>query len=364
MNLRLAHLELDRRALRANLALARAAAPAARVMACIKAQAYGHGLLFAASTLAEACDAFAVACTGEGVELRRAGFEQQRLCVLNGPVDREELEAAVTWELEPVIHQPWQLDALARMGPPERLRAWLKIDSGMGRIGIRPEEAADWHDRLRQCAVVREPVGVMTHMARADDRNDRFTAEQWQVFSSAVDGLGAPRSAANSASVLGWPAAHGEWIRPGIMLYGCSPFIEGAQPELGLQPVMTLKAPLIAINQVPAGSTLGYGSTWSAPEAMPVGVVGIGYGDGYPRAVPNGTPVLIAGQRAPLVGRVSMDKIAVDLRGIDVEVGAKATLWGRGLPVEEIAQRAGTIGYELLCSVYGRVPVMRSRSGA
>ena len=204
---------------------------------------------------------------------------------------------------------------------------------------------------------VTPPVGTMTHMACADDRADDYTAHQWATFTRATDGLDGPRSAANSASVLGWPDTHADWVRPGIMLYGCSPFIEGATESLGLAPAMTLRAPLIAINQLDAGDCVGYGATWSAPESMPVGVVGIGYGDGYPRTVGNGTPVLVAGQRASIVGRVSMDKITVDLRGIAAEVGDTVVLWGRGLPVEEIAHAADTIGYELLCGVYGRVPM-------
>lgn len=362
MSLRLAHLELDDRALRSNLALARAAAPGARVMACIKAQAYGHGLHFAAAALADHCDAFAVACTGEAVELRRAGFTRQRLCVLNGPADREELQAALDWELEPVLHQPWHLDELGALPGPARLHAWLKIDTGMGRIGVRPDQAAEWHAELCRCPALHQPVGVMTHMARADDRRDDFTRRQWQVFDSAIAGRAVPRSAANSASILGWPSVHGEWIRPGIMLYGCSPFVDGMSAGVELQPVMTLRAPLIAINHVAAGATVGYGSRWSAPEAVPIGVIGIGYGDGYPRAVADGTPVLIRGRRAPIVGRVSMDKITVDLRGVDAAVGDPVTLWGRGLPVEEIAGHAGTIGYELLCSVYGRVPAAAASS--
>lgn len=361
MSLRLAEARLHPWALAGNLAVARAAAPEARVMVCLKAQAYGHGLAFVAETLAPECDAFAVACTGEGVELRRQGFGDQRICVLNGPADRAELAAAIDRDLDLVIHQSWQVDALSTMPGPARARAWLKINSGMGRVGIPPGEAADWHARLRACAVIHEPVGLMTHMACADDRSDDYTHRQWQTFSAAVRGLEGPRSAANSASVLGWPETHGEWVRPGIMLYGCSPFVQGSRESFGLQPAMTLRAPLIAINRLAAGDSVGYGRTWAAPESMPVGVVGIGYGDGYPRAIPNGTPALIRGHRVPIVGRVSMDKITVDLRGVDVEVGDPVTLWGAGLPVEEIADAAGTIGYELLCGVYGRVPLRVTR---
>lgn len=357
MKCRLAWMELDADALRHNLARARAAAPGTRVMACIKAAGYGHGLIFTAEALAPTADAFAVACTAEGIALRRAGFDAHPICILNGPADSEELTAAAEWRLEPVIHQRWQLEAIAEHPGPGRIRPWLKINSGMGRIGIPAHEAHAWHERLRTAPVVRRPVGVMTHMACADDRADDYTDRQWQVFAAATHGLEGPRSAANSASVLAWPDTHGEWVRPGIMLYGCSPFIEGADPALDLRPVMTLRAPLIAINHLERGDAVGYGRTWSAPEAMPVGVVAIGYGDGYPRAVNNGTPVLVGEHRAPIVGRVSMDKITIDLRHAEAAVGDTVTLWGRGLPIEEIAEAADTIGYELLCGVHGRVPV-------
>lgn len=356
MKRRLAEISLHADALRNNLAIARRAAPGARMMSCIKAAGYGHGLGFVANALADASDAFAVACTGEGVALRRAGMERHPICILNGPADHDEVDAAFHWGLDLVVHQPWQVEALAARGGPAQIGAWLKINTGMGRVGVPPAEAREWHARLAACPAVRHPVGMMTHMACADDRSDDYTARQWRTFREATEGLDGPRSAANSASVLGWPDTHAEWARPGIMLYGCSPFIEGADEPLGLQPAMTLQAPLIAINHLEAGDCVGYGRTWSAPQDMPVGVVGIGYGDGYPRHIGAGTPVVVRGCRTTIVGRVSMDKITIDLRGLDgVGVGDPVTLWGRSLPVEEIADAAGTIGYELLCSVHGRV---------
>lgn len=353
---RLAHAQLHPGALRHNLAVARAGAPATQIMACIKAEGYGHGLEFVARTLAGDADSLAVACVGEGVALREAGFARHPICVLNGPADHDELVAAREWRLEPVIHQEWQVAALADMAPPADLRVWLKVNSGMGRMGIPPAQAPSWHGRLQASVAVAE-TGLMTHMACADDRGDDYTQRQRATFDQACTGLTGPRSLANSACVLGWPDAHGDVVRPGIMLYGCSPFIEGAEPALDLAPAMTLRAPLIGINRMTRGDCVGYGCTWQAPEEMPVGVVGIGYGDGYPRGIVNGTPALLRGQRVPIVGRVSMDKITVDLRGVDAAVGDDVTLWGRGLPVEEIASACGTIGYELLCGVNGRVPM-------
>lgn len=356
--LRSAGATLDREALRANLQRARHAAPAAAVFAAIKAEGYGHGLTWCATELADGCEGFAVATAGEGVALRDAGFRGHRVCVLNGCVDRDELRACAAHGLEPLVHQPWHLEALAAggLGPP--LTVWLKIDSGMGRVGVPPAVAADWHARLEACAAVRAPVGTMTHLASADERDSDYTTRQVATFEHARAGLAGPRSIANSAGVLAWPRTHADWVRPGIMLYGCSPFVEGHEPGLGLQPVMTLTTRLIAINHLEAGAAIGYGRGFHCPEDMPVGVAAIGYGDGYPRHAPNGTPALVRGRRVAMAGRVSMDKITLDLRGLpDAAVGDEVVLWGRGLPVEEIAQAAGTIGYELLCGVHGRVPV-------
>ncbi|MFW6191186.1 MAG: alanine racemase, partial [Thiohalospira sp.] len=210
-------------------------------------------------------------------------------------------------------------------------------------------------ERLRATPAVAGEPGLLTHLARADERTAAATTEQLATF-DAVDGPG-PVSIANSAGILGWPAARRGLLRPGIMLYGVSPFPEEVAGDHGLEPVMTLHSRLIAVRRLAAGDAVGYGGTWVCPEAMPVGVVAIGYGDGYPRHAPSGTPVLVDGVEVPLIGRVSMDMVTVDLRGHPAaEPGAPVTLWGRGLPVERVAAAAGTIGYELLCSVTSRVP--------
>lgn len=349
---------VDADALRGNLERARRAAPDSAVFAAIKAEGYGHGLLWCAETLAGGCEGLAVATTAEGVALRDAGFHGHRICVLNGFNDHDELRACAAHGLEPLIHQAWHAEALESGRVERPLTVWLKIDSGMGRIGVPPASARAFHARLERCATVAAPVGMMTHLAMADARDDGYTRTQVETFGEATVGLSGPRSIANSAGLLGWPETHAEWNRPGIMLYGCSPFTEGTGPELGLAPVMTLHSRLIAINELEAGATIGYGRTYRCPERMRVGVAAIGYGDGYPRHAANGTPVLVGGRRAPLAGRVSMDKITIDLRGLpNARVGDEVVLWGRGLPVEEVARAAGTIGYELLCGVQGRVPL-------
>jgi len=352
--------ELDPSALTANLQRARAAAPDSATFATIKAQGYGHGLVWVAETLAPACEGFAVATVGEALALRDAGLSDHRLCVLNGAADGDELAACASHDLEPVVHQQWHLEALASTRLNPAVRVWLKIDSGMGRLGVRPSEAMDVHSRLVACPGVRPPIGLMTHLANADDCASSYTRDQIDIFAQATAGASGPRSVANSAGVLAWPATHADWNRPGIMLYGCSPF--GTDPEhareaLGLQPAMRLSTRLIAINELEAGAGVGYGSSYVCPERMPVGVAAIGYGDGYPRHAPSGTPVAVRGQRAPLIGRVSMDKITLDLRGVpQARVGDWVELWGGEVAVETVASAAGAIGYELLAGIHGRVP--------
>lgn len=353
-------------ALQHNLAQARQAAPDSRVMAVIKADGYGHGLLRVAAALRQA-DAFAVTCLEEAIPLREAGYAHPIL-LLAGPFEPAELEACRRYRLDIVVHAPWQVALLESAPAGRALSVWLKIDSGMHRLGLQPEQVPEMHQRLSRCAAVNPHVRLLTHMACADDRQDAHsTPRQVQQFLAATEGFGGERSLANSASVLGWPQTHADWIRPGVMLYGVDPFCDQGGERPDLRPAMTLVSPLIAIRHVAAGERIGYGGTWTCPEAMPVGVVAIGYGDGYPRHAPSGTPVLLAGQRSCLLGRVSMDLICIDLRGLEQQarIGDEVVLWGRGLPVEQIAARCGTIGYELLCGVSPRVyREMESEHGA
>lgn len=340
-------------ALRHNLAVARETAPGARVMAVLKADAYGHGLLAAADALAGA-DGFAVSCLSEAVPLREAGH-RQRVLLLEGFFDHAEIDAFAAHRLDPVIHTAWQVDALASHPPGRPLDVWLKVDSGMHRLGFAPEAVAAVHERLSALPGVAS-VRFMTHLARADDRADPYTATQCRALDRAVAGLAGERSIANSAATLGWPDARGDWVRPGIMLYGASPFIDDG-PRPPLRPAMTLEARLIAVREQQAGDPVGYGGRFVCPETMPVGVVSIGYGDGYPRRAPDGTPVLVNGVRVPLAGRVSMDMITVDLRRVpDAREGDPVVLWGvPDLLAEEVAGHCQTISYELFCQLTGRV---------
>lgn len=339
-------------ALRANLARARAAAPGSRMLAVLKADAYGHGLLQAAHAMRDA-DGFAVSYLGEAEPLRRAGY-CQRIVLLEGFFDDDEIEAYAADGLDPVIHSSWQIDLLAAHPPSRALDVWLKVDSGMHRLGFQPGEVAAAAERLRGLDSVAS-LRVLTHLACADDRHDTTTQEQVRTFNG-LGPSGAERSIANSAAILGWPGAHGDWVRPGIMLYGCSPFADdGERPRL--EPALTLEARVIAVTEHEAGARIGYGGTFVCPERMPIGIVSIGYGDGYPRRAPNGTPVLVNGRRAALAGRVSMDMINIDLRNVpDARPGDRVVLWGEdGLRAEEVADYCETISYELLCQLTNRV---------
>ncbi|MFM8331720.1 MAG: alanine racemase [Candidatus Methylumidiphilus sp.] len=349
-----AHALLDMAALGHNLAQLRRLAPAAKLMAVIKANAYGHGALAVARAL-PAADAFAVARVEEGVALREAGI-RQRIAVLQGFLDADELALHVRHGLEPVIHRVEQVDMLEAAAPASALPVWLKLDSGMHRLGLDAAAFAACHRQLSQCRSVAQPPFLMTHLASADALEDPATPRQLDLFAGQVTGLPGERSAANSAGLLAWDAARTEWARPGISLYGVSPFPHRTGADDGLKPVMTLRTRLIAIKPLATGDAVGYGGDWICHRPTRLGIASIGYGDGYPRHARSGTPALVRGQRVPLAGRVSMDMIALDLTDCaEAQVGDSVTLWGAGLPVEEIARHADTIPYVLLCNVTPRV---------
>ena len=356
---RAAEARMDLSALQSNLQRVRNAAPSSRVMAIIKANGYGHGMLRVAKALVSA-DAFGVACLDEALWLRDAGIAQPVL-LLEGFYEASELELICRHELAIVVHHEFQIGILEKSRVSAPVHVWLKIDTGMHRLGFDPQQVPNAYRRLTSCRNVAGPLHLMTHLADADSRHDPLTAQQIESFNATVSGFEGERSIANSAAIIAWPQSHGDWVRPGIMLYGASPFNDTVGAAEGLQPVMTLSSKLIAINHFKKGDKVGYGGEWTCPEDMPVGVVAIGYGDGYPRGVSSGTPVVIKNQRVPVVGRVSMDMITVDLRGLPTaRTGDTVVLWGGGLPVEEIAQCAKTIPYELLCRVTQRVRINES----
>jgi alanine racemase len=345
---------VDTAALRHNLDRVRRTAPAARVMAVIKANAYGHGLVPAAKALA-ATDGFAVARLEEGLALRAAGLAN-RVLLLEGVFSPEQLAIAAQQRFDLMVHSPGQLDMLEARAGSEPVSAWIKLDTGMNRLGFRIDEFAPACARLRRIANVAADPTLVTHLASADDRRDPMTHRQLEAFVAATAGLTGEHSIANSAALLAWPETREGWVRPGLALYGVSPFPSGTGAELELRPAMTLRTEVIAVKDVRAGETVGYGGAWLAERDTRLAVVAAGYGDGYPRSVESGTPVLVNGHRAPLVGRVSMDMITVDVTDLPgVATGDPVVLWGEGVPVEEIARCAGTIPYELICGVSQRV---------
>ena len=360
--IRLIRALIDTAALRHNLGTIRAYAPGAKVMAVIKANAYGHGLVSTALALADA-DSFAVARLEEGMALRSAGVRAP-IVLLEGVFSAEQLAEAAHHGFELVVHDPLQLKLLEAHRGAERFVIWIKMDTGMNRLGFRPEAFPGALARLRALTVPALELRLMTHLARADEREIWMTREQVAAFDHviAAAGLGGAQrlatSIGNSAGILGWPNAHGDWVRPGLALYGVSPFGGESADKHGLRPVMTLETTVLTVREVKCGETVGYAGAWRAERDSSIAILAAGYGDGLPRHLDNGAPVLIGGARYPLVGRVSMDMIAVDVTGASkVATGNKAVIWGAGLTVEEIATHAGTIPYELLCGVSQRVPL-------
>lgn len=342
---RASRISIDADALRHNLSRVKHYAPQSRVMAVIKANAYGHGAVVAAESLEQA-DAFALASAGEAIRLRQVGVSKP-LVVLQGFADADELRLLAELAIQPVIIAKWQLELLEQQ-PELSLNVWLKIDTGMHRLGVPGAEAGALYARLQACPGVGE-IRLMSHFANADTPDNINNNNQIKELLNVINNIDAETSMANSAALIAIPESHMQWVRPGIMLYGSSPLHGRSAEELGLKSVMNFESRLIAVQSLNKGDAIGYGSTWTCPEAMQVGVVAAGYADGYPRHVPSGTPVWVNGELCPLVGRVSMDSISVDLRGVSARPGDRVVLWGRELPVDTIAQAADTIAYELLC---------------
>ena len=347
--------EINLHALQHNLQVSRSVSNA-RQMAIIKANGYGHGIIEVARALLHA-DAYGVATVDEGITLREAGICKP-IVLLEGIQRAEDCLLTHAYKLDCVVYDLRQVDIIKNTSKP--MRVWLKLDSGMHRLGFSGTEFQKALVVLSSLSHVEQPVKLMTHLACADDRDSAMTIEQIKQFDDSTQQYPAnEKTIANSAGILAWPQSHRDWVRPGIMLYGVSPFISGTGTDHGLQPVMTLRSELIAVNEVRKGETIGYGAAYRCEQDMTIGVVAIGYGDGYPRHARFGTPILVNQQQASLVGRVSMDMITVDLGNrAQAKVGDPVVLWGEGLPVEVIAEHSDTIAYELLCGVTRRVPAI------
>lgn len=346
---------IDTRAFVANYRYAKSLAPGAGALAVVKADAYGHGAVPLTRSLGAEADGFAVACTEEAMELRESGIDRPIL-LLEGVFEPSELINAALHELMIVVHSDRQLEWLAASRLARPLRVWLKIDSGMHRLGFAPRRVPGVHAQLAALEQVSDIV-LMSHFACADETGNRFTSDQLSGFNDAVGGIAAPLCLANSAAIMAWPQTRAQWVRPGIMLYGSSPLSDGGVLDRRLEPVMQLESRLIAIHNLNPGDAIGYGRRFVCDRETRVGVVAIGYADGYPRHAPDGTPVVIGGRRTRLIGRVSMDMLTIDLTplGRGARVGDAVELWGKQVSAAEVARNSGTIAYELFTGVNRRV---------
>lgn len=350
-------MQINLDAIRHNLDRVKAFAPRSSVMAMVKANAYGHGLQRVAHALS-AADALGVASIEEALLLREAKITQP-IVLMEGLFSPDEIQEVVNNHFSVVVHHWPQVEILEKADVSEPINVWLKINTGMHRLGIAPEDLKPIYHRLEALLFIQKPIGLMTHFAEADVMGGAATKQQIDRFRQLTNGLPGARSLVNSAGILGWQEAHDDWVRPGLMLYGASPFSDKTGMDFGLQPVMTMWSRIIAVIPVRKGGKVGYGGTFTAEEDMLVGVVGAGYGDGYPQFTKNGAPVLVNGSECHLAGRVSMDMLTVDLRNCpDAGIGDKVILWGEGLPVERVAQAANTSAYEILTRVTARPKIV------
>lgn len=342
-------------AIQNNLQRVKALAPDSYTLGMVKGNAYGHGLV-AIGRILQTIDGLGVACLDEAIKLREGGVNTP-IVLMSGIYSKQDLQLVDLYNLQFVVHESFQLKLLEHQVANRPYKAWLKIDTGMHRLGFEPKQFKSAYEQLSNNKVISQPPTIMTHLANADNIEYKdFTLEQLARFSAAIKGINCATSIANSAGLMAWPETIATWNRPGIMLYGVSPILGRTGRDYQLQPAMTLKSKILAIHHFKKGDAIGYGSTWVCPEDMPVAVVAIGYGDGYPRHAKNGTPVMVGGKICPLVGRVSMDMITIDVRSCpEVKIGDAVTLWGDDLAVETVAKYADTIAYELLCNMSRRV---------
>lgn len=345
---------IDQQALRHNLSVARQAAPGSRIWSVVKANAYGHGIARVWQSLS-ATDGFALLNMEEAILLREAGW-QKPILLLEGFFHAEDLDLIDRYRLTTSVHSSWQIQAIANASLSAPIDIYVKVNSGMNRLGFRPEQLHNVWQKLRALP----NVGDMTLMAHfADAENPQGLVEPLQRIEQAAEGLAVPRSLSNSACTLWHPEAHYDWVRPGIILYGASPSGEWQDiAETGLKPVMTLQSEIIGVQQLQTGDGVGYGYRYRASQPQRIGVVACGYADGYPRHAPSGTPVAVDGILTQVVGAVSMDMITVDLTPCpDAGIGSTVELWGNQVKIDQVAKAAGTVGYELMCALAPRVPV-------
>ena len=345
---------IDIKALEHNFSRIKELVHNSKIMAIIKADAYGHGIVRVAKTLRDA-DAFGVACLEEAEQLRVASITTP-IILLEGPYKPNDLSLIIKLNLEVVIHNEYQLELLEKSKIDGAIKVWLKIDTGMHRLGFSVDKTEEMLRRLMLCRNINSTPILMSHLATANEKNHALTYQQLETFREISKIVNIKKTIANSAAVINFPDVHFDWVRPGLMLYGVSPLINSCGHDHGLKSVMTLESEIISIQYLSKGEPVGYGATWRCPENMPVGIIAAGYGDGFPRHAKSGTPILVNNIRCPLIGRASMDMLTIDLRNqSNAKIGDRVVLWGGSLPIEEIATYAETIPYELLCGVHKRL---------
>ena len=354
MNVKPATAKISSLALKHNLQVIKEKAPHSKIIAVVKANAYGHGVVFVSSALESMVDCFAVARLEEALSLRSNGIIKPIL-LLEGFFDEKDLPIIAVNNIETVVHNREQLEALKRAVVPSPIKVWLKIDTGMHRLGVSLDEVNYFYQELKKLPQIQPHLGFVSHFSRADELDSDYTQVQLDRFLQAIKNKEGDRTIAASGGILFWPEAHLDCIRPGIIMYGISP-TDTVGAEFGLIPVMNLTSSLLAVREHKKGEPVGYGGIWTSPKDTKIGVVAIGYGDGYPRDVPEGTPVYLNGRIVPIVGRVSMDMLTVDL-GPDSQdkVGDEVILWGKELPIETVAKYSGILSYELITKLTPRV---------
>jgi len=347
--------EINLSSLKNNFKVVKFFAPDAKIVAMVKSDAYGHGYSRVVETLANVgADAFGVARLSEAILLRKSGINK-KIILMEGFFDPAELILIGKYELIVILHSQYQINEILNKKLSKPLNVWLKIDTGMHRVGIQPESFEKIYNSLINCINIKQVPIIISHFACADKKNHPLTKKQLALFNKLTKKYKNEKSLANSAAIITLPEAINEWVRPGIMLYGVSPIEELTILELNLQPVMTLKTIVISVNVITKGESIGYGATYTLPHTTKIAIIALGYGDGYPRNAPAGTPILLNGKTYSIVGRVSMDMISIDIGNDEVHIGDEVILWGAGLPIETVAKHVGTIPYELLCGLTNRV---------
>lgn len=324
-----------------------------QIMVMVKANAYGHGIRSTSLRLDGLVDYLGVARIDEAIALRKCGVKT-KICIMQGVYDQGSVVTAACNNFDLVVHNLEQIHCLD-VPLPRKVNVWLKVDTGIGRIGFQPSEALCVYQKLQSCAGVGDII-LTSHLACSEDRDNAMNSRQMKIFAEIASDFPGKKSIANSGAIFNFPESHYDIVRPGISIYGISPIDNKSSENLDLKPVMTLMSKVMSVRDMPSGSTFGYGARFTSTKAMRVATIAMGYGDGYPRTAVDGTPILIKNKMCPIIGRVSMDMITVDVSGVhNIQSGDLVTLWGIGLPIEKVAKFTHNIAYDMLSAVQLRV---------